>query len=286
MKAGMIKNRKNIFGIGIFAVFLVFSCGNAEEPPQKEELSRKGINFAAQGRWNEAREEFKKVLEASKTDSTSLSSLKVLRDFEEGAISREFTLLFFKGVAFLVDNRPREAVAELQKALLIKEDYVKAYNILGMAYASSGDTEQALAHFKKALKINPSYTEALFNLASYQSSLRNHQQALECYQIIIALEPDSADAYANIAGVYAALDQYPQSIAYYRKLIALNSLNGHAYYNLGMAYFMADDFTRARESLVSAKEIFRQKNDLENVEVAGAYLEKLKQFEDTWGASR
>ncbi|MFA5117808.1 MAG: tetratricopeptide repeat protein [Candidatus Omnitrophota bacterium] len=283
----MKKNRLNIFGSAVLAAFLIFACGNAEVPlPQKEALYQKGVNFAAEGRWKEAREEFKKVLEASKTDSTSLSSLKVLRDFEEGSLSQEFTLLFFKGIAFLVGNQPREAIVELQKALLIKEDYAKVYNILGMAYASSGDTAQAIAHFKKALKINPSYTEALFNLASYQSSLGNYQQALECYQIVIALEPDSGDAYADIAGVYAALDQYPQSISYYRKLIALNSLNGHAYYNLGLAYFMIDDFTRARESLASAKEIFQQKNDLENVEVAGAYLEKLKQFEDTWGASR
>jgi len=282
--------KKAVSGRIVFVIFLVFSwlmAASAEEQPSAAPaLYQKGIDLAADGKFQEAREEFSKVLEISKTDSTSLSSLKVLRDLEAGIINKEFTLLFFKGVAFLVQNKPPQAIAELQKTLLIKEDYVKTYNMLGMAYASIGDTEQALSHFKKALKINPSYTEALFNMASYHSSLGNYQQALECYQIIIALQPDSADAYADIAGVYAALDQYPQSISYYRKLIGLNALNGHAYYNLGMAYFMTDDFPRARESLLSAQEIFQKKNDSQNVEVTLKYLEKLKHFEDTWSASR
>jgi tetratricopeptide (TPR) repeat protein len=282
--------KKAVSGKIVFVILLVFSllaAASAEdEPSPAPALYQKGIDLAAGGKFQEAREEFAKVLETSKTDSTSLSSLKVLRDLEAGVINKEFTLLFFKGIASLVQNKPQQAIAELQKALLIKEDYVKAYNMLGMAYASIGDTGQALSHFKKALKINPSYTEALFNMASYHSSLGNYQQALECYQIIIALQPDSADAYADIAGVYAALDQYPQSISYYRKLIDLNALNGHAYYNLGMAYFMTDDFPRARESLMSAQEIFQKKNDSQNVEVTLEYLERLKRFEDAWGASR
>ncbi|MFA6216677.1 MAG: tetratricopeptide repeat protein [Candidatus Omnitrophota bacterium] len=272
----------------MFIIFMVLSllvAASAEEQPSPSPaLYQKGITFAAEGKFREAQEEFKKALEVKKNDSTSLSSLKVLRDFEEGTINKDFTLLFFKGIDLLVQNQPQQAITELQKALLIKQDYVRIYNILGMAYASSGNSEQALTHFKKALQINPSYTDAIYNLASYYASLENYQQALECYQIIIALDPDSADAYANIAAAYAALDQYPQGIAYYQKLIALNPQNGHAYYNLGLAYFMTDDFFRARESLVSAQKIFQQKNDQENVAVAEAYLEKLKQFENKWGS--
>ncbi len=276
-----MEKKRFILFIGIILFFIVLSSSAfilAQEPPSPETKARykKGLEYAAGGKFKEAGEQFKENLRMDKSDTTSSSSLGALRDFHAGKINEGYTLSLFKGLNYAYDGKSEQAIKELQKAIEISPDYPKAYNILGIVYAALGNSEQAIAYFQKAIEISPKYAEACYNLAAVYHALGQYPEAITHYQKVIQGDPNSLEARINIGAAYVSLGQYSQAITHLQKATEIDDKCAGAYYSLGLVYLMSDQYAKSQENLQKAKELYQQKKDSKGVQTAEKYLEKLR----------
>jgi tetratricopeptide (TPR) repeat protein len=241
---------------------------------------RKGIEYASEGRFQEAAGWFKDNLKNNKSDSTSVSSLVVIKDLNDGKITDAYAKSFFTGLNFLQNGKIDEGLKQFEEAIESNPEYSRAYNVVGMVYASQGDKTKSISYFQKAIEINPQYSEACFNLAALYQLLSQPKDAIRYYEKVIFLEADSPDAVINIAAIYASLGKYPEAIKYYQKAIELDRNNPEVYYNLALAYFMSDQLIKFRGNLLKAQELYQRNKDTRGMEKVAEYMNKIKEIEN------
>jgi tetratricopeptide (TPR) repeat protein len=72
------------------------------------------------------------------------------------------------------------AITEYNKAIRLKPDYYKAYNNLGILYASAlGNYTEAIRNFNKAIEIRPDYADAWLGRGTSRYNLHDYQGACE-----------------------------------------------------------------------------------------------------------
>jgi tetratricopeptide (TPR) repeat protein len=200
-----------------------------------------GIQYASEGKFIKAEEQFKIALEIDKSDYLSKSALETLNDFNMGIIKKKYILSFFRGLDYAQNLEYQQAIKEFINAIKINPNYARAYNCLGNVHNSLNNPREAITYFEKAIQINPNY----------------------------------ARAYNNLAGVYFSLGEYRQAIAYSEKAIRINPDDAQNYYNLGLAFHRLDESVQARENFQKAKELFRRQGDYKNMEQAEKSIQGL-----------
>lgn len=93
----------------------------------------KGVGLAAQGKFEEAKEEFEKALETAPFHAKR--SLQIIDDVEKEKISRQAAIHFFKGINYSIKGLWDDCIAEYSKAIKINPKYAKLYKNRGFAYA-------------------------------------------------------------------------------------------------------------------------------------------------------
>ena len=241
---------------------------------------RKGIEYASEGRFKEAAAWFEDNLKNNRLDSTSISSLAVIKDLNDGKITDAYARSFFAGLNLLQGGKTDEGLKELERAIGSKPGYPRAYNVVGVVYAALGDKSKAVSYFQKAIEINPQYSEASFNLGALYQSSDQPEEALKYYEKAISTEPDLLDAIINTASLYASLGKYPEAIQYYQNAVKLDRNNPEVYYNLALAYFMSDQLAKFRDNLLKAQELYQRKGDALGLEKVSVYINKMKEIEN------
>ena len=157
-----------------------------------------------------------------------------------------------------------------RSALMIRPDYVEAWNMLGLSFKMRENWLMASEAFKKALNINPRYStawinqsgtltelghldealvagtnavrygpefaESHYNLACVLQAYGKDDDAINKFQEALAISPDYADAYVNLSLSKINLGKYDDSISIAQHAIAIDPRNYSAYVNLGLAF--------------------------------------------------
>jgi tetratricopeptide (TPR) repeat protein len=71
-------------------------------------------------------------------------------------------------------KKTQEAIVQYQTAIRIKQDFVNAYNNLGIALLSEGKIEESIIQFRKAIKLQPDHADARNNLEIALTTNRNN----------------------------------------------------------------------------------------------------------------
>lgn len=99
-----------------------------------------------------------------------------------------------------------EAITELERAVLLKDDYEKAFYALGMAYADSQKWTLAELAFQKTIKLDDGKNgEAWFDLAFVYIGQKNYDEALKSFRKAIKYGSGAAAASHNNIGVIYAM---------------------------------------------------------------------------------
>jgi len=109
------------------------------------------------------------------------------------------------------------ATKHFQAAIALYTDYDLAYNGLGQALASSGDTPGARSAFEKAIQLNDNFAAAYRNLARLSLNEHKFEEMDNLLTRSLSTEPLNAWALAYAAYAELQLHKFDDAIAHARK---------------------------------------------------------------------
>ncbi len=133
------------------------SGGGTSTTQQLEEaLFLKGIDLAQDGNYQEASEQFSRVLKNNPFNYYASDFLKLIEQGEQGVLKKEtLTSIFHGAKAFWSQDYPT-AARHVEKALQLDPEYAFAYDFYGTILFTSGlADDEVLSYFKKALELDP-----------------------------------------------------------------------------------------------------------------------------------
>lgn len=119
-----------------------------------------------------------------------------------------------RGADYYHQDMYNEAMAEFQKAIMIKPDYAEAHNNLGVIYRIKGLYDNAIDEFKMAVRFKPKFAIAYYNLARAYSQKNNQPKSIEALKRAIHLN----DKFIDLAGAEKAFENIRNSVEF-RELI-------------------------------------------------------------------
>lgn len=123
----------------------------------------KGIEYASEGRFVQAREEFKEAIYIDPRHSPSKSALKAIEDAFAMKLRKEAVMHNFKGAALANKGMRDESITEFTKAIKIDSKYADAFSNRGDAYYEKGQYDRAISDFTKAIEIDPKHAMSYDN---------------------------------------------------------------------------------------------------------------------------
>jgi Ca-activated chloride channel homolog len=154
-----------------------------------------------QKRDNEGNQKFKKQL----LDSGAFSVLDL--EAPRNALGE-----FNKASELLKQQKSKEAVGHLQKAIHDYPRFVSAHNDLGIAYEDSDQTDQAKAEFETAAKLDDKFAQSFVNLGKLALSQKDFTTAETNLDKAATLRPTDAKLLTVLAYAQNSAHEYHHAI--------------------------------------------------------------------------
>ena len=143
----------------------------------------RGTAFSKKGQFDEAIENYRKIIQINPNDCEALDDL---------------------GVALAAKGQFDEAIENYRKVIQINPNDCVVLNNLGVALAAKGQFDEAIENYRKVIQINPNDREALDNLGTALVAKGQFDEAIESYSKAIQINPNFSEALNNLAWVLAA----------------------------------------------------------------------------------
>jgi WD40 repeat protein/tetratricopeptide (TPR) repeat protein/tRNA A-37 threonylcarbamoyl transferase component Bud32 len=161
-------------------------------------------------------------------------------------------VLACRGRAALEQQRYKEAVADLSKALEQKADEWWVWSARAFAHFGLGQKDRAAADFAHALQINGYAPNVYRNLAEEHYAKRDYAKALAAIDDAIALEPTYWGVLAFRGDVHFAQRQFAQAVRDYSAALKLNPKAEAVLGNRGNAHRLLGDYEKALADFAAA----------------------------------
>ena len=168
-----------VLKISVLVLMVLFLAVGISYAQTAKEYHNKGIEYAVQGKFEEAEEEFKKALKTDQFYNPAKECSKLLEDASKKGIENEAVIHFFKGMAYDDKGMFDKAILEYKRAIAINPNDAKAHNNLGAIYGNNGMYDTAILESKKAIAINSNYADAHNNLAVSYYYKKQYKLAIE-----------------------------------------------------------------------------------------------------------
>ena len=263
--------------------FLLHNAGQLEQaniiyeeilmlsPKQFDALQLSGMIAAQKGQWHKAFELLSLALTINDSNAFVYNNfgnvLNELKRFGEALAN------FNKAVELKPDyieahsnrsnvlcdlNRLEDALKSYDKTIELRPDYAQAYSNRGDVLSDLGYLKEALASYEKAIDLQPTDSKAYTNRGNVLTKLNRLEEALESYSRALELKPDYALALYNRGNVLNELQQLEQALASYDKAIELKSDYPEAFYNRGN---VLNELQHLEEALASYNKAVELKPD-------------------------
>lgn len=126
-------------------------------------------------------------------------------------------------------------------------DAEEAYD-QGLALQQLGRHEEALANFDRALQIKPNYVEALGKRSITLRLLKRCDEAIACIDSALSLDPGYIPVMNNRGNILQDLGQFNNALIWYDRALELKPDYADAWYNRGLALLEIDRFDDALNS--------------------------------------
>ena len=166
------------------------------------------------------------------------------------------------GHALLNANRADEAIPYLQKAVRLKPENVKAYDMLGQIHALKGDRAGAERLFKQALATDPDAGFVHNNLGLLYASAGRAEAAGKSFERAVELDPRNADALNNLGMFHFSAGRFDKAADFFSRAARERRGFATARKNLGMAKAMLGDHDEAVRALLDAHRLAPERGDI------------------------
>ena len=220
-----------------------------------EQISAKGVEYAADGKFQEAKQEFEKALKVDPLYEPAKEALEVIEDVVDQKIKSKTAIHLFKGQSYREKEQWDEAIAEYNIALEIDPKFTMAYNDRGIAYRWKGQHDQAISDHNKALDLNPRYVRAYISRGITYGVKGELDLAISDFSKALEINPRDADSYFSRGIAYGERGQCDKAISDYTKAIELNPRDAYFYRYRGLAYYHKGQYDQAISDYTKAIEI-------------------------------
>jgi len=186
------------------------------------------------------------------------------------SMPKSFQLWNVLGAAFAQSGQFKNAVTAFERAAKLRPDHPDPHNNLGNALRGLGQTEAAIKAYRQALKVGPENPMAHNNLSVALYDLGQLDEAENLVRKALALAPRYAEAYNNLGNVLLARAAVPQARAAYEKAIACQARFAQAHYNLGVVTQQVGEDTAAETHYLRAIQL--QPNHVDALRNLGVLL--------------
>jgi membrane associated rhomboid family serine protease/Flp pilus assembly protein TadD len=190
--------------------------------------------------------------------------------------SRSYLVHASRGEQLLDENKTDEAIAELQRSIQQRPDYVPAHFALAHAYFEKQQFAEAEAELKRVLELRPAYEPARYELGMALLNQKKTQEAKSAFAQCIALDPGDGHygmglALAEEGNDQAAVGEYQQALQFDADASAIQ-------YRLGVSQARLKNYDEAIAAFRKQQEHTGDDYDTE-LALANAYRAKGMQTE-------
>ncbi len=200
-----------------------------------------GIDLQAEGRLDQATEQFRQAVAAAPDYKDALNSLGAILAYKGNKI--EAIALHRRAVAadpnyanarinlgheLLEIGQTDEALVELTQALRLEPDSARANAYMGAALMTKGNLEEARQHFEDSLRVTPENAEAQSNLCYVLQALGHPDQAVVACNAALKIRPNLPGAQLNLGNALAAAGQTDAAAAVFSRILSTNPGNAAA----------------------------------------------------------
>ena len=176
---------------------------NLEKPvavPDKDEDMAAGSELFKAGKYDEAAEKFRKVIERYPS---------------------QYEGYFNLGLSLIKKGEVESAIAALEKAAETNPQSVESLFALGECYFAKGESEKAQESFSKAIALNPESPMAHYNLGLVFYKLGRNEEALAAFEKSIALKPENASAHYQAGLAAIRLQSFDKAMKSFQEFLRL-----------------------------------------------------------------
>ena len=210
---------------------ILFASSSPEIPQQR------GLRYIRAGLYNQAQQEFQRILSTSPDDIESYYQL---------------------GKAYQLDNMLDQAV-NIYHQVLQRKAAKKLHGLTCLSlteiYIKQGDFKSAEASVQQAIALNPQMAQTHYQLGNVYTHRNRLDLAKTKFNESVRLDPGFAEAYQWLGRIALMQNQLEKSIGYYTKAITLKPDHASSYYNLAKIYRLKGDSSRVTEYLEKFKKI-------------------------------
>ncbi|HTW35986.1 MAG TPA: sulfotransferase [Rhizomicrobium sp.] len=146
-------------------------------------------------------------------------------------------------------NRPVDALKDLQRAHELAPSDPMVLNALGLCLAKLGRLEEAVAAFRKCSELAPDFAPAHYNCGWSLEELGELDRARDAFLETARLNPQAVDPLGRLAALAARRGQWQNARTYAQRALALAPDNAPATIALASADLAAKDYRSARQRL-------------------------------------
>lgn len=174
-----------------------------------------GSVYIELGKYNDAKEQFQKVLEIDPRNSEAY---------------------YGKANALVSLGHSSEAEASYKKAIEMKPSYWAGYNWFGIFYWRQGKFHEAAAQFQHVITLTPNNSLGYSNLGWMYSNLNMNDKAIEMFKKSLTLQKDYR-TYSYIAAIYFQMGNYVEAARQYENVLKLNMNDYNMWGYLATCYY-------------------------------------------------
>jgi len=236
--------------------------------------TNRGIAFTSLGQWNNAINDFNKVIDMDPNYGSGYLDRgvayqntnqwnKSIEDFSKAIEIDPNNLDAFagRGVSYGVLGQSDKAIADLSRTIEIDPKFTKGYSNRGVTYATLGYSDKAIADYSKAIEIDPGFKDAYTNRSIAYGKLSQWDNAIADGEKAIKLNPENAGLYDKIGYYFLGKGEMDNAVQQFRKSISIDTKNFDALLGLAVVYYYKGDKSNAKNYLDQAKAIEARLNN-------------------------
>lgn len=204
-------------------------------------------------------------------------------------LEKDYYIYLSRGNSLIKKNDYAKAIDQINKAIALKPDASRAYNLLGIAYFFEKKYELAREKFEKALDLDSSYAQAYSNLGNVCFMRQQFGEAIEMFKKALSISPHLVSANYSLGTLLLNQEKIEEGTRYISKGVELDPhfLERHNALIVGFSsreFSFSETYFAFARAYVALSDIERTAEYLEKAKKAGFKdwhrIEEEKEFEE------